>query len=152
MPDTQEQPPTREYQCYPVRRKCQRNNCVNLTSHSTEIIGTTEFRGKNAQKEHLTQRRQQENSHFWPDDKRIVGKQTLTQTLKDKPRQAIEEDAPAHVIAGLGKSHAQEKQELLKLQHQMRQKIVTETKLIMCSLTCPRALMMTRPLTPGSES
>jgi hypothetical protein len=47
-----------------------------------KIIGTTEFRGKNAQREHLTQRRQQDNGHFSADDKRIVAKQTLTQTLK----------------------------------------------------------------------
>ena len=30
-----------------------------------KIIGTTEFRCKNAQKEHLTQRRQHDNGHFW---------------------------------------------------------------------------------------
>ena len=60
-----------------------------------KIIGTTEFRGKNAQKEHLTQRRQQDNGHFSSDDKRIVAKQTLTQTLKHILRQAREEGAPA---------------------------------------------------------
>jgi len=43
-----------------------------------KIIGTTEFRGKNAQREHLTQRRQHDNWHFSADDKRIVAKQTLT--------------------------------------------------------------------------
>jgi len=51
-----------------------------------KIIGTTEFRGKNAQKEHLAQRRQPDNGHFSSDDKRIVAKQTLTQTLKHKLR------------------------------------------------------------------
>jgi len=91
-----------------------------------KIIGTTEFRGKNAQREHLTKRRQQDNGHFSADDKRIVAKQTLTQTLKDKLRQAREEGAPAHVIADLGKSHTKEKHDLLKLQHQMWQKIVTD--------------------------
>jgi len=92
-----------------------------------KIIGTTEFQGKNARKEHLTQRRQQDNGHrgFSSDDKRIVAKQTLTQTLKNKLSQAREEGVPAHVIAGLGKSHAKKKHELLKLQHQIRQKIVT---------------------------
>jgi len=91
-----------------------------------ETIGTTEFRSKNAQKEHLTQRRRQDNGHFSSIDKRIVAKQTLTQTLKHKLRQAREEGAPAHVIADLGKSHAKEKHELLKLQHQMWQKILTD--------------------------
>jgi len=38
------------------------------------IIGTTKFRGQNAQKEHLTQRRQQDNRYFLPDDKRIAAK------------------------------------------------------------------------------
>jgi len=82
-----------------------------------KIIGTTEFRGKNAKKEHLTQRRQQDNGHFLSDDKRKVAKQTLTQTLENKLRQAWEEGAPAHVIAGLAKSHAKEKHQHLKLQH-----------------------------------
>jgi len=82
-----------------------------------KIIGTTEFRGKNAQREHLTQRKQQDNGHISADDKCIVAKQTLTQTLKDKLRQAREEGAPAHVIADLGKSHTKEKHDLLKLQH-----------------------------------
>ena len=92
------------------------------------IIGTTKFRGKNAQKEHLTQRRQQDNGHFLSDDKCIAAKQIFTQTLKHKIRQAREEDAPAHVIADLGKSHSKGKHELLKLQHQMQQtrKIVTD--------------------------
>jgi len=91
-----------------------------------KIIGTTEFRGQNARKEHLIQGRQQENRHFSSDDKRIVAKQTLTQALKHKPRQAREKGAPAHVIADLGKIHVKENHELLKLQHQMQQKIVTD--------------------------
>jgi len=91
-----------------------------------KIIGTTEFRGKNAQKEHSTQRRQQDNGHFSSDDKCIVAKQTLMQTLKDKLKQAREEGAPAHAIAGLGQSHANEKHDLLKLQLQIRQRIVTD--------------------------
>ena len=90
-----------------------------------KIIGTTEFRGKKAQTEHLTQRRQQDNGHYSSADKHIAAKQTLTQTLRNKLVQSREEGAPAHVIADLGKSHAKEKHELLKLQHQMRQKIVT---------------------------
>jgi len=91
-----------------------------------KIIGTMEFRGKKAQTEHLTQRRQQDNGHYSSADKHIAAKQTLTQTLRNKFVQAREEGAPAHVIADLGKSHAKEKHELLKLQHQMRQKIVTD--------------------------
>jgi len=58
--------------------------------------------------------------------KRISAKQTSTQTLKHKLRQAREEAAPLHIIADLGKSLAKEKHELLKLQHQVRQKSVTD--------------------------
>jgi len=114
-----------------------------------KIIGTTEFRGKNAPKEHPTQRRQQDNGHFWSDDKRIVAKQTLTQTLKHKLRQAREEGAPAHVIADVGKSHAKEKHELLKLQHQMRQKIVTDA--VASSASASRCLSISLFLAPLAE-
>jgi len=64
-----------------------------------KIIGTTEFRGKKAQTEHLTQRRQQENTQYSSADKHIAAKQPLTQTLRDKLIQSREEGAPAHVIA-----------------------------------------------------
>ena len=73
-----------------------------------------QFRGRKAQTEHLTQRRQQENGHYSSADKHIAAKQTLTQTLRDKLIQSREEGAPAHVSADLGKSHAKEKHELLK--------------------------------------
>ena len=72
---------------------------------------------KKERKKERTQRRQQDNGHFSSDDKRIVAKQTLTQTLKDKLRPAREEGAPAHAITGLGESYAKEKHELLKLPH-----------------------------------
>jgi len=113
-----------------VPRKC---HCINATQYTEKanaiivsalqvtaqkIAGTTEFRGKlDCPKGHLTQRRQQDNGHFSSDDKRVVATQTLTQTLKHELRQAREEGAIAHVITDLGKSHAMEKQELLKLQH-----------------------------------
>ena len=103
-------------------------SAVQVTAH--KIIGTTEFRGQNAQKEHLTQRTQQNNRHFSSDDKRIAAKQTLMQTLmqtlKQRFRQSGEEGAPAHVIADLDKSYAKEKHELLKSKHQMQQEIVTD--------------------------
>jgi len=99
-----------------------------------KIFGTTEFRGKNAQRERLTKRRQQDNGHFSADDKRIVAKQTLTQTRKDKLRQAREEGAPVHVIADLGKSHTKKKHGLLRLQHQMQQKIVTDAVALSASV------------------
>jgi len=91
------------------------------------VIGATEFRGKNAQKEHPTQRRRHDNCHYLK--KRIAVKQTLTQTLKHKLRHSREEpeDAPAHVTVDHDKSLAKEKHELLKLQHQAKQKIVTNT-------------------------
>jgi len=91
-----------------------------------KIIGAAEFRGKKAQTEHLTQRRQQGNEKYSSADKHIAAKETLTQTLRNKLVQSREEGAPAHVIADLGKSHTKEKHELLKLQLQMRQKIVTD--------------------------
>ena len=74
----------------------------------------------------MAPRRQQDNGHFSSDDKHISEKQTLTQSLKDKLRQSRQEGAPAHVIADLGKSHVKEKHELLKVQHKIRQKIVTD--------------------------
>ena len=77
----------------------------------------------------MTQRSQQQNENYSSNHKRIAAKQTSTQTLKDKLRQAREEAAPPHIIADLGKSHAKEKHELLKLlklQHQERQKSVTD--------------------------
>jgi len=51
---------------------------------------------------------------------------TSTQTLRNKLRQAREESAPSNVIADLGKSHAKEKHELRKIQHQARQKTVKD--------------------------
>ena len=45
------------------------------------VLGKTEFRGKCAQKEHMTQRSQQENGHYSSNHKRIAAKQTSTQTL-----------------------------------------------------------------------
>ena len=109
-----------------TRKKPTQSLCQPYKSQHRKSLAQQNSEAKNAQKEHLTQRRQHDNGHFSSDDKRIVAKQTLTQTLKDKLRQAREEGAPAHAIAGLGKSHAKEKHELLKLQHHMRQKIVTD--------------------------
>ena len=74
----------------------------------------------------MTQRRQQDNGNYSSADKHIVAKQTWTQTLRNKLVQSREEGAPAHVIANLGKSHAKGKHEFVKLQHRMRQKIVTD--------------------------
>jgi hypothetical protein len=74
----------------------------------------------------MTQRGQQDIKNYCSYDKCIVAKQALRQTLKDKLRQAREESAPPNVITDLGKSHAKEKHELLKLQHQARQKTVTD--------------------------
>ena len=99
-------------------------SALQVTAQKT--IGITEIRGKNAQREQLTQTRQQENGHFSSDDKCKVAKQTLTQTLRNTLRQSRDEGAPAHVITDLGKSHAKEKHELPKLQHQMLQKFVTD--------------------------
>jgi len=90
------------------------------------VLGKTEFRGKCAQKEHMTQRSQQQNGNYSSNHKRIAAKQTSAQTLKNKLRQAREEAAPPHIIADLGRSHAKEKHELLKLQQQERQKSVTD--------------------------
>jgi len=105
------------------------------------ILGKTEFRGKRAQQEHMIQRGQQGSGHYSSHEKRIAEKQTSTQTLKDKLRQAREEDAPPHIITDLGKSHAKEKHELRKLQHQLRQKTVIDV------LKSP-ALSPSHPATP----
>jgi hypothetical protein len=99
-------------------------SALQVTAEKT--LGTTAFRGKDAQKEHMTQRGQQDNGHYSSNDTHIAAKQTSTQTLKDKLRQAREEDAPPNVIADLGKSHTKEKHELQKLQHQARQNTVTD--------------------------
>jgi len=97
---------------------------LQFTAH--KILGTTAFRGKNAQKEHMTQRGRQDNGQYSSNDKRKAAKQTSTQTLKDKLQQARKESAPPNVIADLGKAHAKEKHELQKLLHQPRQKTVTD--------------------------
>jgi len=96
------------------------------------VLGKTEFRSERAQKEHMTQRSQQENGKYSSNHKRIAAKQTSTQTLRDKLRQAREETAPPHIIADLGKSLAKEKHELLKLQHQGRQKSMTDALHSLC--------------------
>jgi len=114
----------REYQCDSVRRESQRNHCVRPAT-AQKIIEATEFRGKKAQTEHLTQRRQQDDGNYSSADKHIAAKQALIQTLRNKLVQSRQEGAPAHVIPNLSKSHARYKHELLKSQHQMRQKIVT---------------------------
>ena len=88
--------------------------------------GKTAFRSQHAQKEHMTERSQQDNGNYSSTHTRIAAKQTSTQTLKDKLRQAREETAPPHIIADLGKSLAKEKHDLLKLQHLLRQKSVTD--------------------------
>jgi len=72
------------------------------------VLGKTEFRGKYAQKEHMTQRSQQQIGNYSFNHKHIAAKQTSTQTLKNKLRQAREEAAPPHIIADFGKSHAKE--------------------------------------------
>jgi len=74
----------------------------------------------------MTQRSHQRNENYSSNHKRIAAKQTSTQTLKNKLRQARDEGALPHIIADFGKSHAKEKHELLKLQHQERQKSVTD--------------------------
>ena len=99
-------------------------SALQVTAH--EILGTTAFRGKNAQKEHVAQRGHTDNGSYSSTDKRIKEKQTSTQMLSNKLRQAREESAPSNVIAVLGKSHAKQKQQLRKLQHQARQKTVTD--------------------------
>ena len=86
----------------------------------------TRSNSKNAQKEHVAQRGHVDNGSYSSTDKHIKAKQTSTQTLKHKLRQAREESAPPNVIADLGKSHAKGKHELRKLQHQARQKTVTD--------------------------
>jgi len=68
---------------------------LQATAH--KILGTTAFRGKNAQKEHMTQRGYQDNGQYSSNDKHIAAKQTSTQTLKDKLQQAREESAPPNV-------------------------------------------------------
>jgi len=90
------------------------------------VLGKTEFRRQRAQKDHMTQRSQQENGNYSSNHKHIAAKQTSTQTLRNKLRQAREATAPPHIIATLGKSLAKEKHQLLKLQHQVRQKSVTD--------------------------
>jgi len=97
---------------------------LQATAH--KILGTTAFRGKNAQKEHMAQRGHQDNRQYSSNDKHRTAKQTSTQTLINKLRQAREESAPPNMIANLVKSHAKEKNELRKLQHQARQKTVTD--------------------------
>jgi len=99
-------------------------SALQVTAH--ENLGTTAFRCKNAQKEHVAQRGHTDNGSYSCTDKRIKEKQTSTQTLRNKVRQARKESAPSNVIADLGKSHAKEKHELWKLQHQARQKTVTD--------------------------
>jgi len=99
-------------------------SALQITAH--EILGTAIFRGKNAQKEHVAQKGHTDNGSYSPTDKRIKEKQTSTQTLRDKLQQAREESAPSNVIADLGKSHAKEKHELRKPQHQARQKTVID--------------------------
>jgi len=91
-------------------------SALQVTAH--EILGTTAFRSKNAQKEHVAQRGHEDNGSYSSTVERIKAKQTSTQTLKHKLRQAREESSPSNVIADLGKSHAKEKHELRKLQHQ----------------------------------
>jgi len=99
-------------------------SALQVTAH--EILGTTAFRGKNAQKEHMAHRGHEDNGHYSSNNKRKAEKQTSTQTLKDKLRQASEKSAPLNVIADLGKSHAKEKHELRKLQHQVQQQTATD--------------------------
>jgi len=90
------------------------------------VLGKTEFRVQRAEKELLTQKSQQENGNYSSNHKHIAAKQTSTQTLRHKFRQARKEAAPPRIIADLGKSLAKEKHELLKLQHQVRQKSMTD--------------------------
>ena len=97
---------------------------LQATAH--KILGTTAFRRKNAQKEHVAQRGQQDNGQYSSNDKHRTAKQISRQTLKNRLRQAREDSAPPNIIADLGKSHAKEKNELRKLQHQARQKTVTD--------------------------
>jgi len=107
-----------------TQKKPMQSLCQPYKSQHRKTIGATEFKGKSAQNEHLMQRRQQDNGHFSSADKHIAAKQT--QTLRNKLEQSREEGAPAHGIADLGKSHAKGKHDFLKLQHQLRQKIVTD--------------------------
>jgi len=97
----------------------------------SQLIGSLErlnfeVSKQSAQKEHMTQRSQQHNGNYSSNYKRITAKQTSTQTFRNKLRQAREEKAPPHIIKDLGKSLTKEKHELLKLQHQVRQKSVTD--------------------------
>ena len=79
---------------------------LQFTAH--KILGTTAFQGKNAQQEHMTQRGRQDTGQYSSNDKRKAAKQTSTQTLKDKLRQARKGSAPPNVVADLGKAHAKE--------------------------------------------
>jgi len=90
------------------------------------VLGKSASRSQQAQKEHMTQRSQQDNENYSSTHTRITIKQTSTQTLKNKFRQAREETAPPHIISDLGKSLAKEKHDLLKLYHLLRQKSLTE--------------------------
>ena len=74
----------------------------------------------------MAQRGHTDNGSYSSTDKHIKEKQTSTQTLRNKLRQAREESAPSNVVADLGKSNAKEKHELRKLQHQARQKTVID--------------------------
>jgi len=51
-------------------------SALQVTAH--RVLGKTEFRGKCAQKEHTTERSQQENGNYSSDNKRIAAKQTPT--------------------------------------------------------------------------
>jgi len=59
-------------------------SALQVTAH--EILGTTAFRGKNAQKEHVAQRGHTDNGSYSSTDKRIKEKQTSTQILRNKLR------------------------------------------------------------------
>jgi len=65
------------------------------------ILGKIEFQGKCAQKEHMIQRGQQDKGHYYSHDKCISANQTSMQTLRNKLRQAREEDAPPYIITNL---------------------------------------------------
>ena len=73
------------------------------------FLGKATFRRQHAQQQHTTQTSQQDNGNYSSTHTRIAAKQTSTQTLKDKLRQAREETAPPHIIAQLGKSLAKRK-------------------------------------------
>jgi len=90
------------------------------------FLGKTAFRSQHAQKEQMTQRSQQDNGKYSSTHTRIAAKQMSTQTLRNKLRQARQETAPPHIITDLGKSLAKAKHDLMKLQHLVRQKSVTD--------------------------